>query len=171
MDSLWPEFDNHIIEQNDAIQILRSQARAIKTQTKGIVNATFSKMNYKSGPTNALKSISQVIADMSSPCYEEVLDEELVDKSDVNLLYAITKYKFELYNTEYRFRLFILNYREMFPISLEVDGGVLEDIPYKNGEHISSNEELKNVLTDIFCSSKVRSVVTKMLDEGKRSEK
>ena len=47
MESLWPKFEEQVIEKNDTIQILRVQARAIKSETKGIVNATFSKMHYK----------------------------------------------------------------------------------------------------------------------------
>jgi len=167
MESLWPKFEEYEIEKNDSIQILREQARAIKSETNGIVHATFSKMNYKEGPTNAIRTLSQVVTSMSNPFYEEVLDEELLDKTDVNALYKITKYKFELYNDEYRFRLFVLNHREMFPISLVVDEGILEDIQYKNESPISNNDDLKNVLRDIFSSYKVCSVVSKMLQEGK----
>jgi len=167
MESLWPKFEEQIIEQNDSIQILREQARAIKSETNGIIHATFSKMNYKAGPTNAIKTLDQVMSAMSSSFYEEVLDDELVNKTDVNALYKITKYKFELYNTDYRFRLFVLNHREMFPISLEVDEGILEEVQYKNGVPISSNNDLKNVLREIFSSYKVRSVVSKMLQKRK----
>ena len=151
MESLWPKFEEQEFVQNDSIQILRDQAKAIKVETKGIVHATFSKMNYKVGPTSALKSLSQVMSAMSSTfSNEEELEEELADKTDVNALYSITKYKLELYNVEYRFRLFVLNYREMFPISLEVDEGITEDIKYKNGSPICSNDELKTVLREVF---------------------
>ena len=170
MESLWPKFEVYEIEKNDSIQILREQARAIKNETNGIVHATFSKMNYKEGLTSAAKTLSQMAYALSTSCYEEVLDEELSGKTDVNALYKITKYKFELYNSEYRFRLFVLNYREMFPISLVVDEGILEDIQYKNDSPLSSNDDLKDVLRDIFSSYKVCSVVSKMLQERKKRE-
>ncbi len=170
MESLWPKFENSIIEENNSIKILRSQAKAIKAETDGSVNATFSKMNYRSGPASTIKAFGQMMSSMSSPLYEEILDDELKDKADVNKLYAITKYKFEIYNSEYRFRLFILNYREMFPVSLNVDEGILEDITYKNEDPITSNNELENTLKSIFSSSKVRAVVTKMLQNNKSKE-
>ena len=53
----------------------------------------------------------------------------------------------------------------MFPISLEVDEGITEDIQYKNGSPVSSNDELKTVLREIFSSYKVHSVVSKMLQK------
>ena len=166
MESLWPKFEEQELEQNNSIQILREQARAIKSETNGVVRATFSKMNYIHipGATNALKTMGQVL-DAISPRYEEELEEELADKTDVNDLYSITKYKFELYNDEYRFRLFVLKHREMFPISLEVDEGITEDIQYKNGSPISSNDDLKTVLREVFSSHKVRLVVSKMLQK------
>lgn len=167
MESLWPKFEDQVLEENNSIQILRDQAKAIKTETNGIVHATFSKMNYKTGATDGIKILGQIASALSSTPGEELLDKELVGKADVNSLFKITKYKFELYNTEYRFRLFVLNYSEMFPISLDVDGGILEDTQYKNGSPLSSNDELKNALKEIFSSNKVRSVVSKMLQRGK----
>lgn len=163
MESLWPNFDRPVVEENNTINILRAQARAIKNQTKNAINATFSRMNYKQNPVNAMKSFSSFLTGLSSPMYEEVLDDELADKEDINILYKQTTYKFELYNSEYRFRLFIFHYREMFPVSLDVDEGILEDIEYKNNSPILSNDELTNVIKEIFNSRKVYSVVSRML--------
>lgn len=170
MNSLWPDFEDQTNEQNESLQILKIQAREIKSKTKGVVNATFSKMNYKQGPTSGLAALGQTLSALSSPCYEEVLDEELANKTDINDLYKITNYKFELYNDEYRFRLFVLNYSVMFPISLEIDEGILESVHYKNGSPISSNSELEDLLKEIFSSNKVYAVVTKMLQRGKTVE-
>lgn len=167
MESLWPKFEKQDIERNDTIQILREQAKCIKSDTQGLVHATFSKMYYKAGPASTLKTIGQVVSALSSPMYEEVLEAELDKKKDANDLYKITPYKFELYNDEYRFRLFVLNYREMFPITLDIDEGILEDIQYKNGSPIFSNDELKNTIREVFSSFKVNSVVMKMLQNGK----
>lgn len=170
MESLWPKFEEQDVEQNNTIQILRAQAKAIKEQTDGAVCATFSKMTYKPGPTSAIEAIGRMVSSMSSPIYEEVLDEELANKTDVNTLYRITKYKFELYNSEYRFRLFVLNYCEMFPLTLTVDEGILEDIAYKNETPIICNADLENTLRDIFSSFKVRTVISRMLYKAKSTK-
>lgn len=170
MESLWPNFEEQTVEQNNSLQILKTQAREIKSKTNGIVKATFSKMEYRPGPTSKITAVGKALSSLSSPTYEEILDEELESKVDVNTLYRIVDYKFELYNDEYRFRLFMLHYREMFPVSLKVDGGILEDVPYDNETPISSNDELESVLREIFSSKKVRSVVGKMLQKGKTEE-
>lgn len=170
MESLWPKFEEQDIEQNNTIQILRTQAKAIKEQTDGAVCATFSKMTYKPSPTSAIETIGRVMSAMSSPIYEEVLDDELADKTDVNTLYRITKYKFELYNSDYRFRLFVLNYCEMFPLTLTVDEGILKDISYKNGTPIICNADLEDILRDIFSSFKVRTVISRMLYKARSAK-
>lgn len=163
MESLWPKFGEDSVEENNSIPLLRAQARAIKNETNGIVSATFSKIQYKSGPTASIVSLGQMVSSMSSPFYEETLDDELMNKKDINDLYEITKYKFELFNNDYRFRLFVLNYSVFFPISLDVDSGILGDIQYINNSPIFSNNELEDTLRSIFSSNKVRTVISKML--------
>ena len=95
MNSLWPNFEDHEIEQNNSIEILRMQAREIKKLTKGVVNATFSKIEYKSGPTAAIEQLNHIVEKMASTTYEEVLEDELSEKINVNELYRKTEYKFE----------------------------------------------------------------------------
>lgn len=163
MENLWPSFNEEQIEINEAVKILREQARYIQNDTKSKIRATFSKVSYKkSGPLYAVEQVGQVMLTMP-PAYEEVLEEELQGKENVNNLFATTKYKFELFNDEYRFRLFVLNNRELFPVTLEVDGGILEDISYQNKGEIGSNDDLKSILREIFSSPKVRRVVSRML--------
>lgn len=165
METLWPNFDEEPIEINEAVQILREQARSIQSSTKNKIRATFSKMSYKAGPFSAVEQIGRVVNAMSSPVYEEILDDELQEKTDANTLFSTTQYKFEIFNDEYRFRLFVLNDSEMFPITLEVDGGILEEISYQNKSKIESNEELKGILREIFSCGKLRKVVSKMLSK------
>ena len=168
MDSLWPKFTYVEEKTNDSINIIRTQAKAIKKDTNGIVNATFSKISYKPGPIETVGNIMSIVAPTD---IEEKLDDELINKKDINALYQGTEYKFEIYNTEYRFRLFVLKYRVDYPISLNIDAGIVKDIHYSNNEPISSNEELEKVLKEIFSSQKVYSVVSKMIQyEKKKTE-
>ena len=162
--SLWPNFENEGLEDNNAITILREQAKAIKSETDGRVRATFSKIQYKSGMITTVKAFSQMAASIGVPVEDEP-EEDLKDKTDINVLFDSTRYRFEIYNSEYRFRLFILNYSELFPISLIVDEGISKEISYNNNESISSNSELEYILSEIFGSQKVRTVVSKMIQK------
>lgn len=163
MESLWPDFQNQSVEENNTIKILREQARVIQNKTSGIVRATFSKMIYNQDAFVALNKIGKAADIISSKVFEERLEEELQGKRDANVLFDIVKYKFELFNDEFRFRLFVFNYSEMFPVTIEVDGGIQEEIRYKNNDPINSNDELKDVLKEIFSCHKVSAVVHRML--------
>lgn len=164
MENLWPDFVGEILEKNDSIEILRHQARAINKSTGDKVKATFSKMEYKKSPMGAVAQLGMAMQAASGWKYEEILDDELQDKENINKLFKSVKYKFEIYNDEYRFRMFVLNYSELFPVFLEVDEGILDDINYDNGSEINSNDELKSVIRDIFASKKVKTVISRMME-------
>lgn len=162
MESLWPIFDEVELERNQTIEILRQQARAISKDTNNKIKATFSKMEYKKGAITAVEQLDAVVKAVSPANFEEVLDEELIGKQNVNDLFTAEKYKFEIYNEEYRFRLFTVKYCELFPIALIVDDGISKEISYRNDQPINSNEDLKKIVRDIFSCKKVRTVIAKM---------
>lgn len=163
MENLWPDFKEIPIEKNETISILREQAKAIKAATGNKICGTFSKMSYKAVPVDSVGIIGEMITSLSLPYREELLDAELANKKDANALYNKEKYKFEIYNEEYRFRLFVVNYCELFPITLEVDNGILNEIKYSNNTAINSNDELKHIIRDIFACKKVNTVISKMI--------
>lgn len=161
MEKLWPDFKNEQIEKNRTLSILREQAEVLDEQTQGKVKVAFSEMNFMPAKDAAIKMITAVMDKLSSE--QEQLEVDLANKKDVRDLFQVTKYKFELYNDSYRYRLFIYNYSEMFPVTIEVDPGIAEDIPYKSGSKIESNEQFIEVIKDIFHSRRVGVVVSRML--------
>lgn len=163
MESLWPDFKEISIEKNETINILREQAKAIKTATGNKICGTFSKMSYKTVPADSVGILGEMITSLSLPCREELLEAELVNKKDANALYNKDKYKFEIFNEEYRFRLFVVNYCELFPITLEVDNGILNEIKYSNNIVINTNDELKHIIREIFSCKKVNTIISKMI--------
>ena len=166
MENLWPDIEFKENEKNNAVEILRHQARILEKMTNNKIKVTFSKMNYRKSSMSSISQLGTVITAIQGRG-EEILEAELQDKDDVNTLFANTKYKFEIFNDEYRFRLFVLNNRPLFPINLEVDGGISEEIEYTNGTEINSNDELKNVIRDIFSCRKVKAVLSRMMSSNK----
>lgn len=166
MESLWPDFNEISIEKNETISILREQAKAIRAATGNKVYGTFSKMSYKTVPADSIGILGEMITSLSLPCREELFEAELANKKDANALYNKEKYKFEIYNEEYRFRLFVVNYCELFPITLEVDNGILNEIKHSNNIEINTNDELKYIIREIFACKKVNTVISKMIQES-----
>ena len=160
MDDLWGKLilDDAKIEDSKAINILREQARLLEKKTYGKIKATFSKLNYKTTTSEVIGQAISSFADIK----EEIVDPELKGKKDFNEIYNFTKYKFELYNDIYRFRVFILNYRPVFPIEIEVDEGIKEELNIPSKKSIYSDDELRELVSAIFLSSKIKMIIKRM---------
>lgn len=144
-------------EESKAIEILREQARLLEKKTNGKVKATFYRLNYKD-KANGLQLALQTLMVGS----EEVIDSELEGKKDINEIYDFTKYKFELFNATYRFRVFILYFRPVFPIEIAVDEGIKDELKIASKETINSDDELKEIVSQIFSSDKIKTIIGKM---------
>lgn len=160
-------FDEPIeLEDNRAVEILQEQARLIGKKSNGIIKGSFAKIEYTNNIQGAQKALSTLADALSAMqiSQTEVMDEELKSKTDINNLYQYVSYRFEIYNDTYKFRILTLKNREVFPIELLVDEGIEKELKLTNPIKIESNSQLKEVFTSIFCSMKLKQIMTKMMD-------
>ncbi len=171
--SIFDDAANNLVEENLTYDILQEQARLIKTKTNGLIKCTFSLIEHKASAYGAFKTMSILSATLakSGISQEEVLDDELVGKEDINSLTKERSYKFELYNDNYRFRIFTFKYCELFPVYMCVDEGIREELNLSKEIKIDSNQDLKDVFIKVFKSKKLSSIITKMMNESKYDEK
>ena len=167
MTDLWPNFSSVEVEENRAIEILRAQARLLEKKTSGKVKATFSKISYKSDNSSSSGLLAEALVAMVGEKKVEVLDDELAGKADANELYNFQPYKFEIYNKQYRFRVFVLRNRIMFPIQLDVDEGIRSELHLPTEIIVQSNSDLNEAVSDIFASHKLGTIVVQMMTENK----
>lgn len=171
MTDLWPDFSLVEREENQSIEILRAQARLLEKKTSGKVKATFSKISYKTDSLSTSGLLAEALVSMTSMVGEkkvEVLDDELAGKTDANELYNFQLYKFEIYNEQYRFRVFVLKNRMMFPIQLDVDEGIRSELNLPANIKIQSNSHLNEVVSNVFGSHKLGTIVAQMMAENKK---
>ena len=162
MADLWPEIQLITFEENNSVNILREQAKNISKKTEGKIKGTFSKITYKkNGLTELSKAISAL--PLSGNLIEENDDKELVGKTDANVLYNLERYKFEIYSEEYRFRIFTLDNRPVFPVFINIDEGICEELQFNRREEIASNRELEEMVSSVFNSRKVQTIISRML--------
>lgn len=160
MTDLWGELnlETNAYSDSKAIEILREQARLLEKKTEGKIKATFSKIEYK---TTTPELFGKTLLSIASR-KEEVVDKELEGKKDFNSIYNYTKYKFEIFNDTYRFRVFILNFRPVFPIEIEVDEGIKDELKISSIEKINSDDELREIVSLIFASKKLKLIIGRM---------
>lgn len=160
MADLWGnmQLGDEMLNDSKAVEILREQARLLGNKTNGKIKATFSRLEYKKTTTEVIGHTLLSLAGTK----EEIVDTELEGKEDINKIYNFIKYKFEIFNDTYRFRVFILNYRPIFPIEIEADEGIKEELKLSSVEKISSDDELQGKVADIFASGKLQTIIRRM---------
>ena len=115
-------------------------------------------MEYKKSATEIMGRTILAIAGSK----EEIIEAELEGKKDFNNLYNFTEYKFEIFNDTYRFRVFVLKYRIVFPIEIEVDEGIKDELKLSSTELINSDDELKEIVSTVFSSDKLQMIIRRM---------
>ena len=162
MTDLWPEIQPKTIEENNSVGILREQAKIISKKTEGKIKGTFSKVTYKK---NGLTELSRAMSafPLSGNLVEEDDDKELKGKTDANKLYDLERYKFEIYSDKYRFRIFTLDNRSVFPVYINIDEGICEELEFDRREEIASNHELEDMVSSVFNSKKLQTIISRML--------
>ncbi len=173
---LW----GNIEENNDSaaavLELLVSQADLLTQKTNGKIVATFDTIKYRyvsstrssvlgnyAGITTALGTLSSAILSMPEPDKKE----EVIENSNLEnaaALYKEKDYKFEICSEKYRYRIFTLNYSPTYPITINVEFGILDDKLISLT--INSLEEAKDKISEIFTSRKVKYILNEMLKEA-----
>ena len=162
---LWGNINDDTENSAKILNLLEQQASVLTNKTKGKVTAIFERIKYRyvSSDKGGLLGVYQLIGSMSS-AFEGKKKEEILENANLKnaaSLYNEYKYKFEISSSKYRYRIFTLHYAPVFPVSFEVEYGVLDD-KVKNIE-INSLEEAQEELFKIFNSRKVKYIIQEML--------
>ena len=162
MNDLWPDFDD--IEQDDnnnSLNIIEEQAEILGKKTNNKVKAIFSIMRYANNfnAVNIVTSCSTLFADKKT----ELLDKELENKLDVEKMLENSNYKFEIYTEKYRFRIFKYEYNLLYPNELILDENIAKELEIKYQIKIDDNQQLIELLRDIFSTRFMRNVLKLMI--------
>lgn len=160
---LWGNIKENQDSPSEILQIISNQAELLGEKTNGKVKADFSKVQYSYKPA-ALDTLRVLCNTVSSlPTFykdKPVKVDKFSNLTNANSLYVEDDYCFNIYNEKYRYRLFTLHYKPIYPLQIEVEYGILED-KLVNKE-IQSKNDLINILSDIFKSDKVTYIINEM---------
>ena len=164
------------LEYTDNISgIMEAQAKYLFAYTQGKVFAVFDEMKIDgswndniSVMSNAMKVISGVVG------FQQKVTRTSTDKLlDANLMYFDKRYGFEICTEKYRFRLFELRMKPIYPIEIIIDAGICENIKNeldkiaipmeKSNQYILVDEEcFCNVLQKILQNRKVHYIISEL---------
>ena len=164
------------LEYTDNISgIMEAQAKYLFTYTQGKVFAVFDEMKIDgslsdniSVMSNAMKVISGVVG------FQQKVSKTSADELlDANSMYFDKRYGFEICTEKYRFRLFELRMKPIYPIEIIIDVGICENIKNeldkiaipmeKSNQYILVDEEcFCNVLQKILQDRKVHYIISEL---------
>ena len=164
------------LEYTDNISgIMEAQAKYLFTYTQGKVFAVFDEMKIDGSLSdnisvmpNAMKVISGVVG------FQQKVSKTSADELlDANSMYFDKRYGFEICTEKYRFRLFELRMKPIYPIEIIIDAGICENIKNeldkiaipmeKSNQYILVDEEcFCNVLQKILQDRKVHYIISEL---------
>ncbi len=161
----------------DVLGLLYNQAELLAKKTDGVVLAKFTEIHYTYQPSkqetafHTLDAISSTLGLISSRLPTqgkkvEINDDD--DLADASQLYEKKDYKFEIFSLKHKYRVFTLHYSSAFPLTIDVEFGILED--KKVSVNVNSIEEVKETVRDIFTSNKVQFIIYKMKIEAEKQD-
>lgn len=172
--NLWdiPTLNHNDNSTENVVILIKEQTDFLKQITNSKVYAKFGKIKNV-GLGHSIAAIALKTSD------REIIEGENTDElEDANSLYKAQRYGFELYNSNYKFRIFELVLSPLYPIKLIADEGVAQEIKEnclytfsssRNYIEIKSDEELIEYLKIIFTSRKVKFIIQKMLQQSEEN--
>lgn len=162
---LWPNFDNLNNDSipNNSLDIIRNQASLLGEKTKGALMASFERVDYTVSSIEQATDTLRIISDIVHPLPQEIEDQALIGKADINDWFKTTRYRFSLYNETYKFRVFDLIYSREYPITLQIDEGIRTERKLGKNVEIDSDRDLEEILENILSSKKVLNIIRIMM--------
>lgn len=152
---LWGNLLDFSNNASESLEIFNSQAELLTELTEGKVKAKFVKIEYNYN--SYLKdSAIKVLNIVKKTIPQEKNNDNL---KDANCFYEQADYKFEIYNEQYKYRVFTLNYKSIFPFIMHLEPDILE----RNTIEINNIQDVTNILQQILTSSKVKFIIQQMI--------
>lgn len=155
--------------------IMQGQCEDVKTASRGLIEARFVKLAFTTKTTGSMWSTQEMKLQFGSPKPIKV-EKTALNLSDVNDSYSPSDYAFDLFTTQYKFRVLTMKLGAVYPIELVLDedifcqtGDLYPDgitVSKHNGLIVVQNDnELKDCLEIIISrNEKMKFIVHKMIE-------
>lgn len=177
-ENLWlsGNCDVHLKYTDNIYKIIRQQCDYLEQNTNGKVFGVFGEIKKESSLIPIISDASEMIKNSS---FKNAMDEtvdgySISTRIDAGDMYYEKEYGFEICTDTYRFRVFEIRMKPVFPIEMIVDEDVSRDLLKKgiSVENIKNNhyiiqdeEEFYQVFKHIIQDTKVQFIVAKFCQD------
>ena len=176
-DNFWADIIDRPLEKSaeNVEAIMQGQCEDVKAASRGLIEARFIKLSFTTKKTTNMWTSQEIRQQFTGPKTVKV-EETALDLTDANDSYSPSDYAFDLFTTEYKFRVLTMRLGAVYPIDLVLDDDIFRQtkdlyaeenqISEENGRIVVQNDnELKGCLKIIISmNEKMKFVVRKMIE-------
>lgn len=176
-DNFWADIIDRPLEKSaeNVEAIMQGQCEDVKAASRGLIEARFIKLSFTTKKTTNMWTSQEIRQQFTGPKTVKV-EETALDLTDANDSYSPSDYNFDLFTTEYKFRVLTMRLGAVYPIDLVLDDDIFRQtkdlyaeeiqISEENGRIVVQNDnELKGCLKIIISTNeKMKFVVRKMIE-------
>lgn len=176
-ENFWADVIDQPLEKSaeNVEAIMRGQCEDVKSASGGLIEARFVKLAFTTRTTGSMWSSRELMQYLTDQKTEKVEDTAL-NLTDANDSYSPSDYAFDLFTSEYKFRVLTMRLGAVYPIDLVLDDDIFcqtrdlyaEEIQVSKENNlivVQNDDELKDCLKIIISrNGKMQFVVRKMIE-------
>lgn len=155
--------------------IMQGQCADVKSASHGLIDARFIKLSFTTKKTTNMWTTQEIKQQFTGPKTVKV-EETALDLTDANDSYSPSDYAFDLFTTEYKFRVLTMRLGAVYPIDLVLDDDIFyqtkdlyaEEIQISERDSrifVQNDDELRDCLKIIISmNEKMKFIVRKMIE-------
>lgn len=178
--NFWTDIIDQPLEKSaeNVESIMQGQCEDVKSASRDLIDARFIKLAFTTKKTTNMWTSQEIKQQFSGPKLVKV-EETALDRTDANDSYSPSDYAFDLFTSEYKFRVLTMRLGAVYPIDLILDGDIFcqtwdlyaEEIQVSKNNNlivVHNDDELKDCLEIIISrNEKMKFVVRKMIETEK----
>lgn len=176
-ENFWADIIDQPLEKSaeNVEAIMRGQCEDVKAASSGLIEARFVKLAFTTRTTSSMWSSRELMERLTVPKTEKV-ENTALNLTDANDSYSPSDYAFDLFTSEYKFRVLTMRLGAVYPIDLVLDEdifcqtwdlytGEIQVSKENNLIVVQNDDELKDCLEIIISKNeKMKFVVRKMIE-------
>lgn len=178
--NFWTDIIDQPLEKSaeNVESIMQGQCEDVRSASRDLIDARFVKLAFTTKKTTNMWTSQEIKQQFTGPKLVKV-EETALDRTDANDSYSPSDYAFDLFTSEYKFRVLTMRLGAVYPIDLILDDDIFcqtwdlyaEEIQVSKKNNliaVHNDDELKDCLEIIISKNeKMKFVVRKMIETEK----
>ena len=164
--NFWTDIIDQPLEKSaeNVESIMQGQCEDVRSASRDLIDARFVKLAFTTKKTTNMWTSQEIKQQFTGPKLVKV-EETALDRTDANDSYSPSDYAFDLFTSEYKFRVLTMRLGAVYPIDLILYAKEVQVSKKNNLIVVQNDDQLKDCLEIIISrNEKMKFVVRKMIE-------